>query len=65
MRRTKSKIALAFVLMLPLVGGCSDYCPPESEDFMCRFVVSIRPPDFLRPDLDEGPNALRTDPRFN
>jgi hypothetical protein len=58
------RIALAFALLLPLAGGCSDYCPPESEDFLCRYVVSIRPPDFLRPDLDEGPNPLRSDPRY-
>jgi hypothetical protein len=62
-RKAQPGLVLA-VLLLSLAAGCADYCPPDSEDFFCRYVVSVRPPDAVRPELPDGPEALRTDPRY-
>jgi hypothetical protein len=61
LRHASQAVALALLL---LAGGCADYCPPDSEDFFCRYVVSIRPPEAVRQDLQDGPELLRTDPRY-
>jgi hypothetical protein len=63
-RNLRQGLAAVALVLASLVGGCADYCPPDSEDFFCRYVVSIRPPDAIRQDLSDRPEPLRTDPRY-
>jgi hypothetical protein len=63
--RAATRFGLALSLLLvSLASGCADYCPPDSEDFFCRYVVSVRPPESIQQDLSDRPESLRSDPRY-